>query len=118
MRRAKTWATAPALKAVVLMGSIVSAVVKGQLASTQHDRVTGKRRYSWIQAGLDQRSGEPHAVGERVSRRAGTRFSEVVAARNPRERSWGARPRADGVRTRTLGISFIELANGPEAPGE
>ena len=64
---AKTWATAPPLKTVVLSGSMASGARKSRPARTQDGRVDDKAVLV-DQAGLDQRSGEPcPAVGEQVS---------------------------------------------------
>ena len=66
-RAAKTWATAPPLKAVVLIGSMVSGAVKSRSLAP---RTTGMDDEAVLvdQAGLDQRSGEPYpAVGEQGS---------------------------------------------------
>jgi hypothetical protein len=82
--------------------------VEDPLARAQDGRVDEKAVFV-DQAGLDQRSGEPcPAVGKQVS--VGALLFE------PRD-GFGQISGGDRRNT-TLGISFIGLANGPEALGQ
>src|SRR4051794_18205358 len=116
---AKTWATAPPLKTVGLIDSMVSGAVKSRSpAPTTTGWMT--RRYSSIR---------PVATSDRANR------GPPWASRYPPERSCLSRvtasvrsPAAISVSPQsadaselentTLGISFIASANGPEAPGQ
>ena len=72
------------------------------------------------QAGLDQRSGEPcPAVGEQIAIGAlllepRDGFGQVSGG----DRRLAQSADASESENTTLGISFIGLANGPEAPGQ
>src|ERR1700751_3889977 len=70
-RAAKTWATAPRLKTVVLIGSMVSGAMKSPLARAQNDRMDN-------QAGLVDKPG---STSQRAKR------TPPSASRYPSERS-------------------------------
>ncbi len=89
------------------------------LARAQDGRVDDKAVLV-DQAGLDQRSGEPcPTVGEQVPSERSC-FSRVMAsARSPATIVVSPHsPDASESENTTLGISFIGVANGPEAPGQ
>jgi hypothetical protein len=63
---AETWATAPPLKAMVLIGSMVSGAMKIRSPAPRNGRMDHKAVFV-DQAGLDQRSGETRPVSKQVS---------------------------------------------------
>ena len=115
----KTWATAPPLKTVVLTGSMVSGAVKSRSPAP---RTAGwmTRRYSSIKP--VSTSDRANRVPPWASRYPAERscLSRVTAvARSPVAISVSPQPaEVSEFENTTLGISFIGLANGPEALGQ
>src|SRR6476646_4505346 len=116
---AKTWATAPPLKTVVLIGSMVSGATK---IRSPAPRTTGwtTRRYSSIKpvSTSDRANRAPQWASRYPSERSC--LSRVMAAARSPAAIVVSPQSADESESEntTLGISFIGLANGPEALGQ
>jgi hypothetical protein len=117
---AKTWATAPPLKTVVLIDSMVSGAVK---IRSPPPKTTGwmTKRYSSIKpvSTSDRAKRIPPWASRYPSEERWCLSRVMVSARSPVAIS--VSPQSADVsefENTTLGISFIALANGPEAVGQ
>jgi hypothetical protein len=114
---AKTWATAPPLKTVVLIGFTVSGARKTPLTRAQNDRLDDKPSTA-DQSGVDQRTNEPYpAVHEQIALGAlplEPRAGLGQVSGDDRRPGPGSAEAIEFEST-TLGVPFIDLAKGSDA---